>query len=298
MSRPEAHAPGGVRGETRVHAGATLSASSATQAALDSARLRFLASLQARLARIIELICSWRDRRGAKSLEAGQLSCELDNLASLATTLGFDALAHAAQKLQHRIWQCRSGGEDPSVLLDDPLLDRVVSEGMQAPTSRANPLRERSLRCSRVGDARVLLVSSDADLLQTMAGLLGLAGFDVVGLGDPQRLTETLQALAPALVIVDLDVTLSPEDAGCGLGWLEALRELKPLGLASCPAHWKTSVFRAGVSELIDKAAPIDTLIEAIDRQLMRRSITHPSTPDHAQGHEPDRAGDAPPACC
>ncbi len=160
--------------------------------------------------------------------------------------------------LRHRIEVARRGAR---LLLSKPL-----------PAGQILRAVDRVLQQARIDRIRITIVDDDPVLLAGVSRLLSLQGMTVTTLSEPSRFWETLEAAAPDLLILDLD--LPTHD---GIELCRAVRtdptwaNLPILVLtAHTTALASDRVFAAGADDLVTKPVVDATLVTRILNRLAR----------------------------
>jgi DNA-binding response OmpR family regulator/HPt (histidine-containing phosphotransfer) domain-containing protein len=168
-----------------------------------------------------------------------------------------------SERLSQRIEAARRGAR---VFLSKPL-----------PPSQILLAVDRVLAQARASRARVMIVDDDRLLLEAVSGLLSLQGMTVTTLAEPSRFWETLEATAPDLLILDLDMPLHD-----GIELCRAVRtdsQWAKLPILFLTAHTAAlasdRVFAAGADDFVTKPVVAATLITRIINRLERIGIYH-----------------------
>jgi diguanylate cyclase (GGDEF)-like protein len=160
--------------------------------------------------------------------------------------------------LDARVAFARRGGR---TLLPGDLAPREIAEALVA-------IRERL----EENGARVLVVDDDPALIELVKGALRGRGFDVTSLGDPVHFWQTLEAVNPDLLVLDIEM---PGYNGVEL--CQAVRadprwaELPVLFLSvHSEPDWVRAAFAAGADDFLAKPVVEDELAQRIDNRLER----------------------------
>ncbi len=174
-----------------------------------------------------------------------------------------DLAATGTRSLLQRIEIARRGAR---VFLSKPL-----------PPSQIFGAIDRVLAQSRVRQARVMIVDDDPILLAGVSELLSRQGMTVTTLAEPSQFWETLEATAPDLLILDLDMPTHD-----GIELCLAVRtdpqwtNLPILFLtADTTAPSIDRVFAAGADDFVTKPVVDDTLITRVLNRLQRAGLHH-----------------------
>ena len=166
--------------------------------------------------------------------------------------------ANEAIGLHHRIEAARRGAR---LFLAKPL-----------PASQILRAVDRVLQQARVSQARVTIVDDDLLLLEGVSSLLSARGMKVTTLSEPSRFWETLEASAPDLLILDLDMPTHD-----GIELCRAVRtdphwaNLPILFLTAHTAALASDrVFAAGADDFVTKPVVDATLVTRIVNRLER----------------------------
>ncbi|WP_310425273.1 response regulator [Chamaesiphon sp. VAR_48_metabat_135_sub] len=131
---------------------------------------------------------------------------------------------------------------------------------------------DRVLQQARASQARVTIVDDDRLLLESVSALLSLQGMTVTTLSDPSRFWETLEASAPDLLILDLDMPTHD-----GIELCRAVRtdpQWASLPILFLTAHSASiasdRVFAAGADDFVTKPVIDSTLVTRIVNRLER----------------------------
>jgi DNA-binding response OmpR family regulator/HPt (histidine-containing phosphotransfer) domain-containing protein len=166
--------------------------------------------------------------------------------------------AEGAGRLRERIEVARRGGR---LFLSKPI-----------PAQQVLGAIDRVLQQVRASQARVLIVDDDRLLLEGVAALLSPQGMKVTTLSEPSRFWETLEATAPDLLILDLDMPMHD-----GIELCRAVRtdpawaNLPILFLTAHSASLASDrVFAAGADDFVTKPVVEATLVTRILNRLER----------------------------
>ncbi len=166
--------------------------------------------------------------------------------------------ANEAIGLHHRIEVARRGAR---LFLAKPL-----------PASQILRAVDRVLQQARVSQARVTIVDDDRLLLEGVSSLLSARGMKVTTLSEPSRVWETVEASAPDLFIIDLDIPTHD-----GIELCRAVRtdphwaNLPILFLTAHTAALASDrVFAAGADDFVTKPVVDATLMTRIVNRLER----------------------------
>ena len=181
-----------------------------------------------------------------------------------ATAIGpqpANSAPQATQQLHHRIEVARRGAR---LFLAKPL-----------PAAQIFGAVDRVLHQARANQARVTIVDDDPLLLEGVSALLARQGMTVTTLSEPSRFWETLEASAPDLLILDLDMPTYD-----GIELCRAVRT--DPGWANLPILFLTAhnaaiasdrVFAAGADDFVAKPASDETLVTRIVNRLERIGV-------------------------
>ncbi|WP_310490388.1 response regulator [Chamaesiphon sp. VAR_69_metabat_338] len=163
-----------------------------------------------------------------------------------------------ANGLHHRIEAARRGAR---LFLAKPL-----------PASQILRAVDRVLQQAHASQARVTIVDDDRLLLEGVSSLLSARGMKVTTLSEPSRFWETLEASAPDLLILDLDMPTHD-----GIELCRAVRtdpHWASLPILFLTAHTAAlasdRVFAAGADDFVTKPASDATLVTRIVNRLER----------------------------
>jgi DNA-binding response OmpR family regulator/HPt (histidine-containing phosphotransfer) domain-containing protein len=163
-----------------------------------------------------------------------------------------------ARGLHHRIEAARRGAR---LFLAKPL-----------PAGRILLAVDRVLQQAHACQARVTIVDDDRLLLEGVSALLSVRGMTVTTLSEPSRFWETLEASAPDLLILDLDMPTHD-----GIELCRAVRtdpqwaDLPILFLTAHTAQLASDrVFAAGADDFVSKPVVEATLVTRIVNRLER----------------------------
>ncbi len=166
--------------------------------------------------------------------------------------------ADRTQRLRQRI---KIAGSGARLFLEKPI-----------PASQILLAVDRVLRQARASQARVTIVDDDQLLLEGVSALLSQRGMTVTTLAEPSRFWETLEASAPDLLILDLDM---PTHNGIEL--CRAVRtdpQWANLPILFLTAHTAAlaidRVFAAGADDFVTKPVVDATLVTRIVNRLER----------------------------
>jgi DNA-binding response OmpR family regulator/HPt (histidine-containing phosphotransfer) domain-containing protein len=166
--------------------------------------------------------------------------------------------AEDAERLCERIEVARRGGR---LFLSKPTSTRQVLGAI-----------DRVLQQVRVSQARVMIVDDDRLLLEGVAALLSLQGMTVTTLSEPSRFWKTLEATAPDLLILDLDMPMHDGIELCrAVRTDSAWTNLPILFLTAHSASLASDrVFAAGADDFVTKPVVEATLVTRILNRLER----------------------------
>ncbi|WP_295613708.1 response regulator [Chamaesiphon sp. GL140_3_metabinner_50] len=175
----------------------------------------------------------------------------------MGTELPASIAARGIQQLQQRIEVARRGVR---LFLSKPIPARQILVAIDRVLARV------------ATQARVTIVDDDLLLLEGVKALLSLRGMAVTTLSEPSRFWETLEASAPDLLILDLDM---PSYDGIEL--CRAVRtdpQWATLPILFLTAHTASlaidRVFAAGADDFVTKPASDSTLVNRIVNRLER----------------------------
>lgn len=131
---------------------------------------------------------------------------------------------------------------------------------------------DRILQLARNSQPRVTIVDDDPLLLEGVSALLSVRGMTVTTLSEPNRFWETLEASAPDLLILDLDMPMHD-----GIELCRAVRtdpQWATLPILFLTAHSAAiasdRVFAAGADDFVTKPVVDTTLVTRIVNRLER----------------------------
>jgi DNA-binding response OmpR family regulator/HPt (histidine-containing phosphotransfer) domain-containing protein len=204
---------------------------------------------------------AYRHRRGSALMQPLSPS---DSISSRSHTASIDSepLAKIAtndtQPLHHRIEVARRGAR---LFLSKPMPARQILGAV-----------DRVLRQAHATQARVTIIDDDPLLLEGVSALLARKGMKVTTLSEPSRFWETLEASAPDLLILDLDMPTHD-----GIELCRAVRTdptWATLPILFLTAHTASiasdRVFAAGADDFVAKPASDSTLVTRIVNRLER----------------------------
>ncbi|WP_310419445.1 response regulator [Chamaesiphon sp. OTE_8_metabat_110] len=164
------------------------------------------------------------------------------------------------QQLHHRIEVARRGAR---LFLTKPLLAAQIFGAVDR------------LHQARTTQVRVTIVDDDPLLLEGVSALLARRGTIVTTLSEPSRFWEVLEASAPDLLILDLDMPTYDGIELCRAVRTDPAWETLPiLFLTSHTATIASDlVFAAGADDFVAKSAIESTLVTRIVNRLKRSGI-------------------------
>ena len=115
-----------------------------------------------------------------------------------------------------------------------------------------------------VDQPRILIVDDDPGMVETLADILELEGFDVVTVQDGHRAMDVIEAQAFQFIVMDLKMP--------GISGLDAFREIIRIDPAAkivfMTAHYQEEAVRAAISEgavgVLTKPLDIPKLLDVI----------------------------------
>jgi DNA-binding response OmpR family regulator/HPt (histidine-containing phosphotransfer) domain-containing protein len=203
-----------------------------------------------------------------------------------AIILDLDCFPHAADGLRALTELERDYPAIPVVVLSQSTgsLDRrieVAQKGgrmfLAKPVTASQILQsiDRVLAAVRANQAKVLIVDDDRTILDALVALLSHQGLSVTTLSEPSQFWETLEACAPDLLMLDLDM---PQHSGIEL--CQAVRtdpHWATLPIVFLTAHTAAvaidRVFAAGADDFATKPICGDTLVTRILNRLERSRL-------------------------
>jgi DNA-binding response OmpR family regulator/HPt (histidine-containing phosphotransfer) domain-containing protein len=176
-------------------------------------------------------------------------------------------IAEEGGRLQQRIEVARRGAR---LFLSKPIPARQILLAV-----------DRVLQQARARQPRVTIVDDDPLLLEGVSALLSQRGMTVTTLSEPSRFWETLEASAPDLLILDLDMPMHD-----GIELCRAVRtdpQWATLPILFLTAHSAAiasdRVFAAGADDFVTKPVVDTTLVTRIVNRLERIGIQRSMSP-------------------
>ena len=162
------------------------------------------------------------------------------------------------QPLHHRIEVARRGAR---LFLTKPLPVAQIFEAV-----------DRVLHQAKANQARVTIVDDDPLLLEGVSALLARRGMTVTTLSEPSRFWETLEASAPDLLILDLDMPTHDGIELCRAVRTDPVWATLPILFltAHTAAIASDRVFAAGADDFVAKPASDETLVTRVVNRLER----------------------------
>jgi DNA-binding response OmpR family regulator/HPt (histidine-containing phosphotransfer) domain-containing protein len=164
-----------------------------------------------------------------------------------------------------------------------PLHNRieVARRGARLFLSKPMPARQilgavdRVLHQARLTQARVTIVDDDPLLLEGVSALLAERGMKVTTLSEPSQFWETLEASAPDLLILDLDMPTYDGIELCRAVRTDPAWERLPILFLTAHTASIASdrVFAAGADDFVAKPAINSTLVTRIVNRLKRSGV-------------------------
>jgi DNA-binding response OmpR family regulator len=191
---------------------------------------------------------------------------QFDRLSRLSETAvvssdGIEIARKATPQLHHRIEVARRGAR---LFLAKPLLPAQIFGAV-----------DRVLHQARATQVRVTIVDDDPLLLEGVSALLARRGMTVTTLSEPSRFWEILEASAPDLLILDLDMPTYDGIELCRAVRTDPAWETLPILFLT--AHTATIasdlVFAAGADDFVAKPAIESTLVTRIVNRLERIGV-------------------------
>lgn len=121
--------------------------------------------------------------------------------------------------------------------------------------------------------AKILIIDDDIQATILLERVLGLSGYEAIGINDSSQALQTVRAIMPNLILLDL---MMPEPNGfeiCKMLRADQSFLKTPIVVTSALGDYETKeiAYAAGASDYMIKPLHIDTLIQTIEFQINKQ---------------------------
>ncbi|BAZ33172.1 multi-component transcriptional regulator [Cylindrospermum sp. NIES-4074] len=210
-----------------------------------------------------------------------QATQEAHNLAGSLGTFGFSFGSDLARKIEKLLksGKALSANETNNLQNWVKLLRQEIENNEEETGSPAATIDEQPLQNSPHAEAKILVVDDDPQILALLQTLLSPWGLNAIALNDPRKFWETLEAVTPDMLILDVEMPHSN-----GIELCQAVRnhprwsELPILFLTvHSDAEIVNQVFSIGADDFVSKPiiGPelVTRIINRLERVKLRRRM-------------------------